>query len=99
MPEIIAAVPQARLMACGRDSADRATGKCFRQTLQASLSSDTACRVTFAGHVENARLPVELAAAQVLVYPSHMEALPVAWLEGMAMGKPVVAGDAGPGPT
>jgi glycosyltransferase involved in cell wall biosynthesis len=98
MPEIVAAVPEARLMACGRDSADQATGKSFRQTLQASLSSETVCRVTFAGHVENARLPVELAAAQVLVYPSHMEALPVAWLEGMAMGKPVAAGNAGPGP-
>jgi glycosyltransferase involved in cell wall biosynthesis len=31
------------------------------------------------------------------VYPSHMEALPLAWLEGMAMGKCVVASNTGPG--
>jgi glycosyltransferase involved in cell wall biosynthesis len=98
MPEIIAAVPQARLMVCGRDSVDPGTGKSFRQTLEAATPSETSGRMTFTGHVENARLPVELAAAQVLVYPSHMEALPVAWLEGMALGKPVVAANAGPGP-
>jgi glycosyltransferase involved in cell wall biosynthesis len=98
MPEIAAAVPQVCLMACGRDSVDPRTGKSFRQTLQAAIPSGASWDVTFTGHVENARLPVELAAAQVLVYPSHMEAQGIAWLEGMAMGKPVVASNAGPGP-
>jgi glycosyltransferase involved in cell wall biosynthesis len=98
MPELLAAVPQARLMVCGRDSVDPGTRKSFRQTLQAAIPSPACRRITFTGHIENARLPGELAAAQVLVYPSHMEALPVAWLEGMAMGKPVVAGNPGPGP-
>jgi len=98
MPEIIAAVPQARLIVCGRDSVVLGTGKSFRETLQAAIPSQACRRITFSGHIENARLPFELAAAQVLVYPSHMEAMPVAWLEGMAMAKPVVAGNAGPGP-
>ena len=98
MPEIVAAVPQARLIVCGRDSVDPGTGRSFRQTIQAAITPQTAGRITFTGHVENARLPLELAAAQALVYPSHIEAMPVAWLEGMAMGKPVVAGNSGPGP-
>jgi glycosyltransferase involved in cell wall biosynthesis len=32
------------------------------------------------------------------VYPSHIEAMPLAWLEGLAAGKAVVASQTGPGP-
>jgi len=98
MPEIVTALPQARLMVCGGDSVDPCTGRSFRQTLEATMGPGANGRVTFGGHIENARLPVALAAAQVLAYPSYMEAQGIAWVEGMAMGKPVVAGNAGPGP-
>ncbi len=42
-------------------------------------------------------MPQTLARASVCVYPSHMEALPLAWLEGMAMGKAVLGSRTGPG--
>jgi glycosyltransferase involved in cell wall biosynthesis len=98
MPEILAAIPQAHLVACGRDSTDRSTGRSYKELLESAIAPEARPRITFKDHVENQQLPQELAAAEVLVYPSHMEAHPVAWLEGMAMGKPVVASKTGPGP-
>jgi glycosyltransferase involved in cell wall biosynthesis len=62
------------------------------------LIPEVAERVQFKGYVPRAKLPGILARAAVCVYPSHMEAMPVAWLEGLAMGRPVVASAAGPGP-
>jgi glycosyltransferase involved in cell wall biosynthesis len=53
--------------------------------------------VAFRGVVSQAELPDLLATASVCVYPSHMEAMPVAWLEGLAMGKAIVASQTGPG--
>ena len=97
MREILAAVPNAHLVAYGRDSRDPAAGRSYRERLEAALAPDARGRIMFKDHVQNAQLPAELAAAEVLVYPSHMEAHPVAWLEGMAMGKPVVASRTGPG--
>ena len=98
MPEILAAVPHAHLIACGRDSKDPSIDGSYRDALEQSIPSEVRGRITFRDHVDNGQLPRQLAAAEVLVYPSHMEAHPVAWLEGMSMGKPVVASKAGPGP-
>lgn len=98
MPEIRAAVPEACLVAFGRDTKDPASGSSYRKALEAALLPEVRGRVSFPDHMDNFQLPHELARAQVLVYPSHLEAHPVAWLEGLAMGKPVVASDTGPGP-
>jgi glycosyltransferase involved in cell wall biosynthesis len=98
MPEIIAAVPNAHLVAYGRDYVDPATGGSYRESLRRELGPISQDRVKFMGHTQNGSLPSKLASAQVLVYPSHMEAHPVAWLEGLAMGKAVVASKTGPGP-
>src|SRR5207253_9445831 len=82
MPEILAAVPHAHLIAFGRDSTDPATGRPYRETLESELRSHRAIagRITFKDHVLHSQLPLELAAAEVLAYPSHMEAHLVAWL-------------------
>lgn len=98
MREIIVAAPDVQLLVCGRDTIDRATGKSYRQALQVALPAPVRQRVTFKDHVDNSKLPAELAAAEVLVYPSHMESQGIAVIEGMAMGKPVVASKTGPGP-
>jgi glycosyltransferase involved in cell wall biosynthesis len=98
MPEILAAVPQAHLVACGRDSTDRSTGRSYKELLESAIAPKARPRITFKDHVENQQLPQELAAAEILVYPSHMEAQGIVVVEGMAMGKPVVASRTGPGP-
>lgn len=98
MPRVVAAVPHARLWVVGRDWRDPRTGRSFTAGLRDLLPPGLADQVEFRGSVEHAALPDLLARAQVCVYPSHMEALPVAWLEGLAMGKAVVASQTGPGP-
>ena len=98
IPRVVAAVPNARLWVVGRDWRDPKTGRSFTAGLRDQLPPGLAGRIEFRGSVEHAALPDLLARAQVCVYPSHMEALPVAWLEGLAMGKAVVASATGPGP-
>jgi glycosyltransferase involved in cell wall biosynthesis len=98
IPQILDAVPQAELWVVGPDSPDESTGGSYTESMRRLLPPRAAPRVTFTGPLENARLPEMMAKAAVCVYPSHMEALPIAFLEAMAMGKPVVASGAGPGP-
>jgi glycosyltransferase involved in cell wall biosynthesis len=98
MPEIVARVPHARLWLIGRDSRDAETGGSYTARLCRLLPPTVAERVVFKGVVPHPQMPALLAQASVCVYPSHMEALPLAWLEGMAMGKCVVASSTGPGP-
>ena len=98
IPRILAAVPHARVWVVGPDSTDRSTGGSYTESMRRLLPAHAAPRVTFTGAIDNARLPETMAAATVCVYPSHMEALPMTFLEGMSMGKPVVASAAGPGP-
>ncbi len=96
MPYVIRAFPRAQLIALGRDSLDPATGRSYAETLRSAVPAEFRSAISFRGHVENHEVAAYLAQASVCVYPSHMEAMPVAWLEGLAMGKPVVASDVGP---
>lgn len=98
MPRIVARHPAARLRIVGPDWRDPVTGASYTASLAASVPAELKPHIEFVGPILNAELPPVLAAAQVAVYPSHMEAHPVAWLEGMAMGKAIVASRTGPGP-
>lgn len=96
MPSISAAMPGARLVAAGRDSRDPKGS--FRAQLEELMVPEMRRHVEFVGHIDRDEMPALLSKASVCVYPSHMEACPVAWLEGLAMGKAVIASQAGPGP-
>jgi glycosyltransferase involved in cell wall biosynthesis len=98
MPDIVRAVPSAQLWVVGRDTVDQRSRQSFTAALQASIPPFLTGRIIFKGPVPHATLSDVLATAAVCVYPSHMEALPIAWLEGLAMGKAVVASETGPGP-
>ena len=98
MPKIVAAVPEAHLWVVGRDWRDPATRHCFTDQLRTLIPATMRERIIFKGPIPHSLLPDVIAKASVCVYPSHMEALPIAWLEGLAMGKAVVASSAGPGP-
>ncbi len=97
MPRIIASAPEAKLWIAGRDWHDPQTGASFIEKLRQLIPPELTERIIFKGPVEHSRLPDLIAQASICVYPSHMEALPVAWLEGLAMGKAVVASETGPG--
>ncbi|MBS1790727.1 MAG: glycosyltransferase family 4 protein [Acidobacteria bacterium] len=98
MPRIVAAVPSAHLLIAGRDWLDPDTGDSFTEKLRRLIPANLAESITFLGMVEHATLPEIMAQASVCVYPSHMEAMPLAWLEALAMGKAVLASQTGPGP-
>ena len=98
MPRVLAAWPRARLIAYGNDTIDPATGESFTRVLERRIPPALTGRITFAGPVPRDRLPGLMAKASVCIYPSHVEALPIAWVEGLAMGKAVVGARIGPGP-
>jgi len=98
MPRIVAAVPYARLWICGRDWHDPRTGESFVSRLRSMIPSDMEDHIEFKGMIDHSRIPAIIASAEVAIYPSHMEAMPLAWLEGLAMGKAIVASKSGPGP-
>lgn len=97
-PKVLAEQPAARLVVAGRDQADVRYGGSFRGHLERLMDETTRGRVEFAGPVPYDQMPALLGRAAVCVFPSLMEAMPMAWLEGMAMGKAVVASRLGPGP-
>src|SRR5262245_49526593 len=97
MPGIVATIPRARLLVIGRDTVDPLSGVSYKSLLKQSIDSAWKPRIEFGNCVENRRLPEILSRASVCVYPSHIEAHGVAVIEGMAMGKAVVAGKTGPG--
>jgi glycosyltransferase involved in cell wall biosynthesis len=98
MPRVVAAWPRARLIAYGHDTIDPASGESFTRVLQRQVPAALADRITFAGPVRRDLLPPLMAKASVCIYPSHVEALPIAWVEGLAMGKAVIGARIGPGP-
>lgn len=98
MPQIAAAAPHAKLWIAGRDWNDPQTGESFIEKLRGMISPDLTEKIIFKGRIEHAELPALMGKASICVYPSHMEAMPLAWLEGLAMGKAIVASQTGPGP-
>ncbi len=98
MPRIVQEIPRARLCIVGRDWLDARTGRSFTEYLRTLIAPELSPHIEFTGAVDHGRVADMLARATVCVYPSHMEAMPVAWLEGMAMGKPLVVSRTGPGP-
>ena len=97
-PEVARRVPHARLLVVGRDQVDRVTGESFTVALRRSVPAELTDQVVFVGPVEHDRVAELIAEAEVCALPSHMEALPVAWIEVLASGKALVASTSGPGP-
>jgi glycosyltransferase involved in cell wall biosynthesis len=98
MPRIVREVPHARLEVYGGEVIDPAPPEPLSQKLIRSMPPEVAARVAWKGRVDRGVLQQEIRRASVCVYPSHMEAMPMAWLEGMAAGKPMVVSNTGPGP-
>jgi glycosyltransferase involved in cell wall biosynthesis len=98
LPQVLAAVPGARLQLIGRDTRDPASGSSYTGLLRDLLPAELASRLEFVGHVDRTELVRRLARADVTVFPSHMESQGLVIVEAMACGKAVVTSKAGPGP-
>lgn len=99
MKEVAQQVSNARLWIIGRDRRDPVSGQMSSDKLRNLIrAKGLDASVSLKGGVDRLELPAILSKAQVVALPSHMEAMPVAWLEAMAMGKAIVASRTGPGP-
>ena len=98
MPEIRHKHPTAHLIVVGRNANFPGTDEPYFPFLQKFLPEQNEDFITFAGGVPHNEVAKYIASAEVCVYPSHMEALPLAWLEALCMAKPFIGGKTGPGP-
>lgn len=93
---VVEQMPQAKLLLVGGDASDIATGSPSTWDLMQALFSDSAMQqVQYLGKKPYREIQEFIQLAQVCIFPSYAEALPVSWLEAMAMGKSIVASDIG----
>ncbi|MES1242688.1 MAG: glycosyltransferase family 4 protein [Acidobacteriota bacterium] len=94
--KVVRREPRARLAVAGRDSADPRTGSPSTwRLLEASLSTPARARTDLLGEVPYEQVQERIRRAAVCVFPSYAEAQPLAWLEAMACGRPLVGYDQG----
>jgi len=100
LPEIIRIVCEgnkfARFVLMGSDAADSMTGSASTFSMfRKALDEQWIDHVEYLGGKSADEVTGEIAKASICIFPSYAEALPLAWLEAMANGKPVVAYDIG----
>jgi alpha-maltose-1-phosphate synthase len=87
---------QAKLILIGRDAADIITGNASTWSMmQVLFEQDALLNVTYVGSVTYAAINSYIRSATVCVFPSFAEALPVSWIEAMALEKAIVASNIG----
>ncbi len=94
--EVIRDNPQAQLVLVGKDVPDIVSGNSSTwQMMQGLFTPEALQNLTYLGSVPYAEMQQQIDLATVCVFPSFAEALPVSWMEAMAMQKAVVASNIG----
>ena len=94
--EVIQKNPEVQLLLIGRDVPDIVSGNPSTWEMMQQLFSDAALQnVTYLGSVPYHKIKAHIKAASVCVFPTFAEALPVSWIEAMALQKPIVASNIG----
>jgi len=94
--KVIEKQPRARLKLIGPDSADKKSGSNSTWSLMQPLFTSKALRnVDYLGLVPYNEIDHHIASAAVCVFPTFAEALPVSWIEAMALKKAIVASNIG----
>jgi len=94
--EVIKTNPKAKLLLVGKDANDIISGNASTWHMMQPLFTPEAFeRVTYLGSVSYDQIKQHIHEATVCVFPTFAEALPVSWLEAMAMQKAIVASNIG----
>ena len=94
--EVIQRYPEAQLVLIGKDVSDVLTGNPSTWAMMQDLFSYEALqKVSYLGSVPYQEIKEHIKVAGVCVFPAFAEALPVSWLEAMAMEKPIIASNIG----
>ena len=96
LPLVAVNFPNIRLKVVGRDWNSKDIPS-YIDFLKAKYPDITSKYVSFIGAVPHEKVSDYIEEAEICVYPSHMEAMPIAWLEVLAMGKPFIGSTIGPG--
>ena len=87
---------QAKLVLIGRDASDIISGNASTWAMMQSLFDVESIRnVSYIGSVSYDKIKEHIGSAIVCVFPTFAEALPVSWIEAMAMQKAIVASNIG----
>lgn len=87
---------KAKLILIGRDASDVISGNSSTWSMMHSLfDSDALKNVNYIGSVPYDKIKEPICSATVCVFPTFAEALPVSWIEAMAMQKAIVASNIG----
>ncbi|OGS80316.1 MAG: glycoside hydrolase [Flavobacteria bacterium RIFCSPLOWO2_12_FULL_31_7] len=88
--------PDAQLVLVGKDASDIISGNSSTWQMMQHLFTPSALeKVTYFGPVAYSEVKKQIEKATVCVFPTYAEALPVSWLEAMAMEKAIVASNIG----
>ncbi|WP_367757410.1 glycosyltransferase family 4 protein [Flavobacterium sp. WC2430] len=94
--EVIKTNPTVKLILIGRDVSDVISASPSTwQMMQKLFSEKALANTSYLGSVRYADIKEVIDQASVCVFPSFAEALPVSWLEAMAMQKAIVASSIG----
>lgn len=94
--EVIVKYPKAKLFLVGRDVPDIISGNASTWGMMQELFTKQAlANVDYLGSVPYQDIKKQINEATICVFPSFAEALPVSWIEAMAMQKPIVASNIG----
>ena len=86
----------AKLILIGRDSSDIISGNISTWAMmQSSFDKNALKNVKYIGSVAYDKIREYISSASVCVFPTFAEALPVSWIEAMALNKAIVASDIG----
>lgn len=92
---IVEKSPKTALFLAGSDVVDLKSGKSTWAMMQEILSPLAKESVHFLGKLSYDRIQDEIAKATVIMLPSFAEALPMTWLEAMAMEKALITSNIG----
>ncbi|MBO2544290.1 glycosyltransferase family 4 protein [Salegentibacter sp. BDJ18] len=87
--------PDAKLIFVGPDVIDIFTGTSTKTLLESTFTKKANAQVIWISKLRYEQVQQKLALAEVVVLPSLAEALPMTWLEAMAMEKPLVTSNIG----
>lgn len=94
--ELLKLNTDAKLILIGRDSADIISGNSSTWEMMKKLFNEKAIpNVSYLGSVPYNEIKKHINEASVCVFPTFAEALPVSWIEAMAVEKPIVASNIG----